>query len=217
MFTGIIEELGTVRGIAAGAKSGKITIAAQTVLTDLHIGDSIAVNGICLTVISFDKNGFVADVMPETVQRTAFAQLKSGSRVNLERALTLSSRLGGHIVSGHIDGVGTIAELQADDNAVIIRITAERPILKYIIEKGSVTIDGISLTVVEAQADWFSVSVIPHTREVTSLSGKKTGSKVNIETDLIGRYVERFVTFAEAEEPTEKTAITKDFLQKYGF
>lgn len=217
MFTGIVEELGTVRGIAAGAKSGKITIAAQTVLTDLHIGDSIAVNGICLTVISFDKNGFVADVMPETVQRTAFAQLKSGSRVNLERALTLSSRLGGHIVSGHIDGVGTIAELQADDNAVIIRITAERPILKYIIEKGSVTIDGISLTVVEAQADWFSVSVIPHTREVTSLSGKKTGSKVNIETDLIGRYVERFVTFAEAEEPTEKTAITKDFLQKYGF
>lgn len=217
MFTGIVEELGTVRGIAAGAKSGKITIAAQTVLTDLHIGDSIAVNGICLTVISFDKNGFVADVMPETVQRTAFAQLKSGSRVNLERALTLSSRLGGHIVSGHIDGVGTIAELQADDNAVIIRITAERPILKYIIQKGSVTIDGISLTVVEAQADWFSVSVIPHTREVTSLSGKKTGSKVNIETDLIGRYVERFVTFAEAEEPTEKTAITKDFLQKYGF
>jgi len=217
MFTGIVEELGTVRGIAAGAKSGKITIAAQTVLTDLHIGDSIAVNGICLTVISFDKNGFVADVMPETVQRTAFAELKSGSRVNLERALTLSSRLGGHIVSGHIDGVGTIVDLQADDNAVIIKITAERPVLKYIIEKGSVTIDGISLTVVGAQADWFSVSVIPHTREVTSLSGKKTGSKVNIETDLIGRYVERFVTFAEADDPTEKTAITKDFLQKYGF
>ncbi len=217
MFTGIVEELGTVRGIAAGAKSGKITIEAQEILSDLHIGDSIAVNGICLTVISFDKGSFVADVMPETIHRTAFADLKNGSRVNLERALTLSSRLGGHIVSGHIDGVGSIVELKEDDNAVIIKIKADRSIIKYIIAKGSVTIDGISLTVVEAADDWFSVSVIPHTREVTSLGSKKSGSKVNLENDLIGKYVERFLSFGEKEDSVNKSTISKEFLQKYGF
>lgn len=217
MFTGIVEELGTVRSIAAGAKAGKIAIAAQVVLTDLHIGDSVAVNGICLTVVSFDKTGFVADVMPETIKRTSFAELKGGSRVNLERALTLQSRLGGHIVSGHVDGVGTILEMKEDENAVVIKISVPRNIVKYIIPKGSVTIDGISLTVVEVQDSWFSVSVIPHTRSVTSLGYKKAGSKVNIENDVISKYVERFVNFPDEKEPAAKKTMTKDFLQKYGF
>jgi len=217
MFTGIVEELGTVQSIAAGAKAGKITIGADKVLEGLRMGDSIAVNGICLTVVGFDKQSFTADVMPETIRRTALAELKGGSRVNLERALLLSSRLGGHIVSGHIDGVGTILELTEDENAVVFKIGASPQVLRYIIEKGSVTIDGISLTVAAVTDGWFTVSVIPHTRAITSLGQKKSGSKVNLENDVIGKYVERFVLLGAEEEKKNSSAITPEFLQKYGF
>ena len=212
MFTGIVEELGTVQSIAAGAKAGKITIGADKVLEGLRMGDSIAVNGICLTVVGFDKQSFTADVMPETIRRTALAELKGGSRVNLERALLLTSRLG-----GHIDGVGTILELTEDENAVVFKIGASPQVLRYIIEKGSVTIDGISLTVAAVTDGWFTVSVIPHTRAITSLGQKKAGSKVNLENDVIGKYVERFVLLGAEEEKKNSSAITPEFLQKYGF
>ena len=216
MFTGIIEECGTLQKMTAGAKAGKIRVLAKKVLEGLQTGDSIAVNGICLTVTEFDQNGFVADVMPETVHRTAFSELTAGSPVNLERALTLSSRLGGHIVSGHIDGTGEILEIKEDENAIVYRIRAPYEILRGIVEKGSVAIDGISLTVVEVDKDWFSVSVIPHTRKETSLGAKKAGSRVNLENDVIGKYVERLLEMPKAKTAT-KPEITQEFLQKYGF
>lgn len=217
MFTGIIEELGTVKSIAHGTKSVKITIAASKILTDVHIGDSIAVNGTCLTVVSFTNDAFTADVMPETVKRTGLAYLKNGAKVNLERALAVTSRLGGHIVSGHVDGVGEIIALDRDDNALIVKVQVDRQLAKYIVEKGSVTIDGISLTVVASQPDWFSVSLIPHTAAVTTLGYKKIGDYVNIENDIIGKYVERLLLFAETEPEKNSNNITRDFLTQNGF
>ena len=165
MFTGIIEEVGALERLAGG----EIAIRAKKVLEDVALGDSIAVNGICLTVTHFDAAHFTADVMPETVRRTSLAELKRGSRVNLERALTLRSRLGGHIVSGHIDGVGTIAAMKEEGNAILLTVRAGADILRYIVEKGSVALDGISLTVARVSAADFTVSLIPHTREITNL------------------------------------------------
>lgn len=216
MFTGIVEELGTVQSIGAGT----LAVSARKVLEGLQIGDSIAVNGVCLTVTTFHQGGFTADVMPETVRRTSFVDLRSGSRVNLERALTLASRLGGHIVSGHIDGVGRIVSFTDEKNAVIVRIEAPSQILHYIIPKGSVTLDGISLTVVEVTDSWFSVSLIPHTRSVTSLGYKKAGDRINIENDVVGKYVEKFLREPAVDEVSDdepKPGLTREFLSKYGF
>jgi riboflavin synthase len=214
MFTGIVEELGQVLSIG----TGRLTIQAKTVLDDIHLGDSIAVNGICLTVTTFTANSFCVDVMPETIRRTSFASLKNGSAVNLERALTLSSRLGGHIVSGHIDGVGTILSFDEEGNAVICRIKASPELLHYIIEKGSVTLDGISLTVVKVTDQWFSVSLIPHTRSVTAFKERKAGDLINIENDIIGKYVEKFVMSPLEKTPSPKPhGLTKEFLTQYGF
>ena len=168
MFTGIIEEVGTVQRLGGGS----IAIAAEHVLGDAHVGDSIAVNGICLTVTSFDRRHFTADVMPETVRRTSLVELRKGSPVNLERALSLASRLGGHIVSGHIDGTGRIESLEKEDNALLLKVAANPAILRGIVEKGSVALDGISLTVAAVTEADFTVSLIPHTREVTNLRGK---------------------------------------------
>ena len=212
MFTGIIEEVGSVHSIGGG----RLTVRAARVLQDVQLGDSIAVNGVCLTVTRFDSGSFDADVMPETIRRTSLAELKKGSPVNLERALTLQSRLGGHIVSGHIDGVGTIRSMKEESNAILMKISADKNILRHIVEKGSVALDGISLTVAEVTDSDFTVSLIPHTRQVTNLSYKKAGSVINIENDVIGKYVEKLLQPQEA--PQENVSrITMDFLQNNGF
>ena len=217
MFTGIIEEVGALERLAGG----EIAIRAKKVLEDVALGDSIAVNGICLTVTHFDAAHFTADVMPETVRRTSLAELKRGSRVNLERALTLKSRLGGHIVSGHIDGAGTIAAMQEEGNAVLLTVRASAGILRYIVEKGSVALDGISLTVARVSAADFTVSLIPHTREITNLREKRMGSRLNIETDILGKYVEKLFpgacTRGDSDAPKSAGGLTLDFLREQGF
>ena len=216
MFTGIIEEVGTVRKIGGGT----LAIDAAKVTEDVHLGDSIAVNGVCLTVTSFDREHFEADVMPETVRRTSLAELRKGSPVNLERALTLASRLGGHIVSGHIDGVGTVAGLRQEGNALLLTVAAAPALLRGIVEKGSVALDGISLTVAAVTEETFTVSLIPHTREVTNLRAKRTGSRLNIETDIIGKYVEKLMTAKDtghAEAADGRSGITPELLARYGF
>lgn len=214
MFTGIIEEVGTVRRVSTGAAYGTIDIQASTVLEGTKLGDSIAVNGVCLTVISLSSDGFTADVMAETMRRSALGQLRSGSKVDLERAMAADGRFGGHIVSGHIDGVGTIREMKHEGNAVWVTITASAAILRGIVEKGSIAIDGISLTVAAVDDTSFSVSVIPHTGAQTILLDKKPGDPVNLENDIIGKYVQRFL---EPAPKAETSNITMEFLAKYGF
>ncbi|MCI8336780.1 MAG: riboflavin synthase [Peptococcaceae bacterium] len=210
MFTGIIEEVGTVSGICRVSHGIRLNIQGQTVLEDIHIGDSIAVNGICLTVTDFSPTSFTADVMAETLARTSLAFLRQGSLVNLERAMSLGSRFGGHIVTGHIDGVGTIKRLQRDGIAVLITIETDPKITRYIVEKGSIAIDGISLTIVSVAEKQFTVSVIPHTLDQTTLGKKKVNDVVNLENDCIGKYVEKLL------QPSA-SRITADFLQRYGY
>lgn len=200
MFTGIIEEIGTVKSVTRGAKGFTLTVEAKTVLEDTLIGDSIATNGVCLTVTDMHNGTFMADVMPETVNRTSLSQLQKGSKVNLERALTLQKRLGGHIVSGHVDGTGRIARRYNDDNALWLWIECEPSIMRYIVEKGSITIQGISLTVAKVQTGSFAVSLIPHTQEATTLHSAKVGDIVNLENDVIAKYVERLMKGDSAED-----------------
>lgn len=216
MFTGLIEEMGSVQAMVRGQKSVRLTIAARKVLADVRLGDSIAVNGTCLTVVDFSVNSFTADVMPETVERTVLAALKKGDKVNLERTLAVGDRLGGHIVTGHIDGVGRIKEKRRNDNAVIIVIDAPAEVMKHIVRKGSVAIDGISLTVAEHSAAGFMVSLIPHTASVTTLGFKQAGDPVNLETDIIGKYVEKML-HGEPEPTAGNGGLTRDFLAKHGF
>ena len=218
MFTGIIEEVGEIQSIKKGANSAVITIKASTVLGDLHLGDSVALNGVCLTAVSIGKNNYSVDVMHETLRRTNLGELKSGSKVNLERAMAANGRFGGHIVAGHVDGTGTISSMKKDDNAVWITIDTSAAILKYIISKGSITIDGVSLTV--AKVD--NKSFIPHTGQNTTLLDKKPGDTVNLENDMVGKYVEKLLQYGsipdeEEESTTEKTGITMDFLRQNGF
>ena len=216
MFTGIVEEMGRVELIKRGQHSAILTIGAKKVLEDTKIGDSIAVNGICLTVTSLTSKSFTADVMHETLNRSSLGALQKGSHVNLERAMIANGRFGGHIVSGHIDGTGTIGSIQKDDNALWYTIQADAKLLRYIVEKGSVTIDGISLTVADVQSDRFAVSLIPHTAKVTVLGEKRTGDIVNLETDIIGKYVEKVMKPA-VEETKQKSGITMEFLAENGF
>lgn len=215
MFTGIIEEVGTVKSIQKGAVSSFIQINTDTVLSDAHIGDSIAVNGVCLTVTDLTGNYFQADVMNETLSRSSLGSLKNGSPVNLERAMSAQGRFGGHIVSGHIDGTGVISSVKQDGIALWYTINTDSEILRYIVEKGSIAIDGISLTVAKVTANDFSVSIIPHTAAQTVLNSKKTGDTVNLENDIIGKYVEKFLN--PDEKKSEKSRITMDFLAKNGF
>lgn len=217
MFTGIVEEVGVLKEISLGSGFGNIEIICEKVLEETKIGDSIAVNGVCLTVNRINNNSFVADIMGETLDRTNLGQLKSGHNVNLERALRLSDRLGGHIVSGHIDGTGTVVSVDRKDDGTWFSISAGKDILRYIIEKGSITIDGTSLTVAYVDDEIFKVSIIPHTLENTIMKDKTEGSKVNLENDLIGKYVEKL--FIKDNEPykKEESKITLDFLRQNGF
>ena len=215
MFTGIIEEIGTIKGISSGANSAVLEIQCREILSDLSLGDSVATNGVCLTVTSLTGNGYTADVMHETLNRSSLGTLKVGSHVNLERAMAADGRFGGHIVSGHIDGTGTIVSIARDDNAIWYTIRCDSTLMKYIIEKGSITIDGISLTVAKVTTDTFSVSIIPHTAKETILSEKKNGDIVNLENDVVGKYIEHLMNFKE--EPKKTSKITEAFLMENGF
>lgn len=209
MFTGIVEETGVIE------KTGiQPVIRAKKILEDIHIGDSICINGVCLTVVSFTSNTFTVDVMPESLRCTNLGELKKGSRVNLERAMPANGRFGGHIVSGHVDGTGVISKIKDDGIAVVYTVDTDKKLLRYIINKGSIAIDGISLTVCYVDEKCFSVSIIPHTQAETTLSFKKAGDTVNLETDMIAGYVEKFLRL-EKEENNSK--IDMDFLRKCGF
>ncbi len=218
MFTGIIEEKGTVLAVKKGTHSAVLKIAAKNVMSDAHIGDSIAVNGVCLTVTHITDAGFEADVMHETLNRTSLAALSGGSTVNLERAMAACGRFGGHIVSGHIDGTGIIKSITRDDNAIWYRINAKPEILRYIVEKGSIAIDGISLTVAKVSGTDFSVSIIPHTLSETTLGDRKIGDIVNLENDIIGKYVEKLMRSAPEKTAEENSSgITMEYLINNGF
>ncbi len=216
MFTGIIEEVGTVKGLVSGANSGVITIGAVKVLENTRIGDSIAVNGVCLTVTSIFSDGFTADVMPETFRRSNLGFLKIGDNVNLERAMAADGRFGGHIVSGHIDGVGIIADKKRESNAVWVTIKTQKEISELIVEKGSIAIDGISLTVAKAGAEEFSVSIIPHTGSQTTLLDKKAGDRVNLENDIVGKYVKKLLNIPDKSSKKD-SKLTFELLKEYGF
>lgn len=207
MFTGIVEEIGTILKIGSSLK-----ISASEILKDVHIGDSIAVNGICLTVTAFDTGSFTVDAMPETYKRTALKSLSCGSKVNLERAMAANGRFGGHIVSGHIDGTGRISDYRNDGNAIWMTVTTDRELLKYIAPKGSVAIDGVSLTVVDSLRDSFSVSLIPHTSSVTTLTSHRSGDIVNIETDVLAKYIGHLLSFNEGHKQLDM-----NFLINCGF
>lgn len=219
MFTGIIEETGTIEQILAGQKAGEIGIRAKTVLENTKIGDSIAVNGVCLTVTKLTGNGFTADVMPETLRHTNLGSLRRGDRVNLERAMAADGRFGGHIVSGHIDGTGKITYMRRETNAVWVTIETNSQILELIVEKGSIAIDGISLTVDKVTDKAFQVSIIPHTGEETTLLHRPVGSVVNLENDIVGKYVQRLLGMksAEPEKAEKKSKITEAYLRELGF
>lgn len=215
MFTGIVNEVGTLLGIHRGANSAVLTIGAKTILEDVKLGDSIAVNGVCLTVTSFTLSQFTADVMHETLNRSSLGALRPGNPVNLERAMRADGCFDGHIVAGHIDGTGTIASIRRDDNAIRYTIRTTPAILRYIIEKGSIAIDGISLTVTEVTRETFSVSVIPHTASCTNLAQRRIGDTVNLENDCIGKYVERLLTTPNMAK--QESNITLEFLARNGF
>lgn len=215
MFTGIVEEVGKVDNIKKGVKSSIITVTANKIFEDIHIGDSIAVNGVCLTVTNFNDNTFTADVMNETLSRSSLGELSKGSYVNLERAMPINGRFGGHIVSGHIDGTGEITNIQKDDNAIWYTVKAHDSLMKYIVEKGSIAIDGISLTVAKVSDKNFSVSIIPHTAKETILSHRKIGDSVNLENDIIGKYVDKLINFRSDNKA--QSNITREFLIENGF
>ncbi len=216
MFTGIIEEVGKVKNIKKGVTSSIITIEANTVTKDTKTGDSIAVNGACLTVVKISDTYFDADIMGETLRRSNLKTLRAGDSVNLERAMSAGGRFGGHIVSGHVDGIGSLINYEKEDNAVWVTIECSPDIMKYIINKGSVALDGISLTVAKVAKNSFSVSVIPHTGVETTLLKKNIGSKINIECDIIGKYVENLLFFKEQPAGAD-TKINMSFLSENGF
>lgn len=216
MFTGIVEELGKVSILRLLPESGHLTIEAKKILDDTQIGDSIAVNGVCLTVIKLGKHEFTVDVMAETLEKTNLAELKNGSAVNLERALQLKTRLGGHLVSGHVDGIGNIRRITPLGIANVYEINAPPPLLSLMLPKGSITIDGISLTIIDVKSDYFTVSLIPHTFKETTLGRKGINDSVNLETDLIGKYVARFMGITSTDDQS-KQDLSLGFLAEHGF
>lgn len=218
MFTGLVEELGEILKVQRGPDSAKLLIKANQVLKDIKLGDSIAVNGVCLTAVEYSHDMFTAEAMAETLAKTNLKYLQAGSKVNLERALRLSDRLGGHLVSGHVDGIGTIRKQTKHDIALVTYIEYPRAMAKYLIPKGSVAIDGISLTIVDVDSENFSVSLIPHTAGATTLGLKRIGDLVNLEADMIPKYLEGLIQHANKQAVgTKATDITTDFLQRNGF
>lgn len=227
MFTGIVEEVGTVRAVRRAGRSLELTVAARTVTADLKVGDSVAVSGVCLTVVRFDSGSFTADVMPETYQRTTLCHLRPGDPVNLERSMPAGGRFGGHLVQGHVDAVGTVLARERDEIAWRITIGAPPAVMRYVVPKGSIAVDGVSLTVVDAGPDRFSVSIIPHTAAVTTLGRRQPGDQVNLEADLIAKYVEKFLAarlegLAASPSPSPSGSpsgqtLTLEFLARHGF
>ncbi|MCD7856123.1 MAG: riboflavin synthase [Clostridiales bacterium] len=214
MFTGLVEEVGTVGGIVKGTDFARLEVKAEKITEGLKEGDSVAVNGLCLTACEVLPDGFRADVMAESLRRSSLGSLRAGSRVNLERAMLCDGRFGGHIVSGHIDGTGKILSLEKEGISTVVKIGASAELLYYIVEKGSIAIDGISLTVMRVDESSFSVGVIPHTGSETTLLEKSPGDIVNLETDIIGKYVEKFI---KGEKPKPNEEITMEFLIENGF
>ena len=224
MFTGIVEEVGKIIDIRHGARSSSLVMEGKVIFHDLHVGDSVAVNGVCLTAVTVTSNTFSADVMSETLSKSSLGMLQKGSRVNLERAMAANGRFGGHIVSGHIDGTGVIERIQRDDNAIWYLISAQKQLMRYIVEKGSIAMDGISLTVAKIDNETFSVSIIPHTQKETILSSKKVGDIVNLENDVIGKYIDKFMNSKGNRNDKDigsrhagSNTITKEFLANAGF
>ena len=230
MFTGLIAVLGTVERLAEGSTNCRLTVRAPQLLSGVKIGDSIAVNGVCLTVVHLRGDTFTADVMPETVRRTTLHLLQPGDRVNLEKALRPTDGLDGHIVQGHVEGVGTIQQIISEGNARVYRIQAPGELLRYIVEKGSIAVDGISLTVTETDDSGFGVSLIPHTAKMTTLGYKSAGDAVNLETDILARYVEKMLGMDKkgngfagrhkpgtAENKNSEPELTEAFLLRHGF
>lgn len=217
MFTGLIEEVGEITSVTRKGNSAQITVRAGKILKDTNLGDSISTNGVCLTVTEKTSNTFTVDVMPETMKRTNLKNFKYGSKVNLERALRVGDRLDGHMVSGHVDGLGKIANYLKEDNAVWITVEADKSLLKYIIEKGSIAIDGTSLTVAYVDDRSFKVSIIPHTGEATTLLDKKIGYEVNLECDMVGKYIEKFMKYEEDKSEESNSNLNEDFLRQNGF
>jgi riboflavin synthase len=215
MFTGIVEEMGAVTSMEKTLAGIRLTILASTVMHDLKIGDSVSVNGTCLTVVTKDERSFAVEVSPETLSVTTLGHLTAGAPVNLERAMKLNERIGGHLVAGHVDGVGILRNRRQEGNAIFFTIEAPHEILRYCIVKGSVTVDGISLTINDVTANGFSVAIIPHTAKVTTLGLKQVGDSVNLESDLIGKYVERLLQERD-QLPKITPVIDKDYLQKRG-
>ncbi|EKN63171.1 riboflavin synthase [Schinkia azotoformans] len=215
MFTGIVEEKGTVKSITKSGDAIKMSIQAPKILEDVHLGDSIAVNGVCLTVMTFDKHTFSVDLMPETVKATSLRDLTNGSKVNLERAMAANGRFGGHFVSGHVDGIGTIISKKPVSNAVYYEIEVNEELLQYMLLKGSVTVDGTSLTIFGLSDKSFTISLIPHTLSETILGAKTPGDIVNIECDILGKYIEKFLS----KDRMNKTGstITEAFLEENGY
>lgn len=217
MFTGIIEGMGTIEGSRSNGCGAQLVITADFRLEGTRIGDSIAVNGACLTVVSLHERRFTVDVSPETNTRTILGSAHIGDRVNLERAMRLSDRLDGHLVSGHVDGIGRLERRETVDNAVLLTFSAPPELLRYMIIKGSVTVDGVSLTINHCDQNGFQVSIIPHTAQLTTVGSKRVGQTVNLETDIIGKYVERFVT-GNMETTLRKTkGIDLELLAESGF
>lgn len=213
MFTGIVEEIGTVLKVNRGAQSFSMTIQAQKVIEDVHLGDSISVNGVCLTVTQFDDRSFNVDVMPETYMATTLHKLTSGSRVNLERAMAANGRFGGHFVSGHVDGTGTITEKKTVENALYITIQVPETFAPFLLDKGSVAIDGASLTIFHIEQSQITISLIPHTQKETILAEKAIGEKVNIECDMLAKYIAQVLK----QQEKQSSHITLDLLEKNGF
>jgi riboflavin synthase len=216
MFSGIVAEVGFVKTFIREGDAAALTIEASPACSDLALGESIAVNGVCLTVVRRQANTFTADVSPETLRAANLSGLQAGDGVNLERSLRLSDRLGGHLVSGHVDGVGTILERRSEANAFHYFILAPKPLMRYIVPKGSIAVDGISLTVVACQSEGFQVTIIPHTAAVTTIGGKNIGATVNLECDMLGKYVERALQARLEGESASEGEVMTALLRRHG-
>lgn len=219
MFTGIVEEVGWIERVEGDSQAIKLTVRGKTVLEGVRLGDSIAVNGVCLTVTKFAGTSFVVDVMPETLRKTSLNRVRSGTPVNLERAMALGDRFGGHIVSGHVDGIGTISSRQSYGNAILFRIKAVSELIKYMVPKGSITIDGISLTIIDVTEEEFTISIIPHTLENTNLRDKHPGDIVNLENDMLAKYVERLLAWRtnDTQKQANGSSLSLEYLKEHGF